>query len=231
MLTLHGFSPAFGLPDVSPFVIKAQLLLKLSGLPFEMRYSGLKGAPNGKLPWLEDGAAIIADSTRIRWHLEQQHGVDFSGGYDANALAVAWAVEKMLEDHCYWLGVYARWADDSNFSSSTVKLFRKVPLPMRALVSWMVRRRFNAALHAQGTSRLSDADRARLAQELMRSVAVILGDKPYLLGDTPCGADATVFAFIATALSPNFTSSLREAAQAQPNLVAYVARLRETYFA
>ena len=231
MLTLHGFGPAFGLSDVSPFVVKAQLLLKLSGVPFEMRYSSLKGAPNGKLPWLKDDAQIIADSTRIRWHLEQQHGVDFSGGYDANALAMAWAVEKMLEDHCYWLGVYARWADEHNFANSTAKMFKKIPQPMRALVSWMVRRRFVAALYAQGTSRLSDADHARLAQELMQSVAVILGDKPYLLGDTPCGADATVFAFIATALSPHFTSSLRDATEAQPNLVAYVARLREKYFA
>lgn len=231
MLILHGFGPAFGLPDVSPFVVKAQLLLKMSGLEFEMRYSGLKGAPNGKLPWLEDGEQIVADSTRIRWHLEQQHGVNFSGGYDAQALAVALAVEKMLEDHCYWLGVYARWVDDSNFSNATVKLFKKVPPVMRGAVSWMVRRRFIAALHAQGISRLSDADRARLAQELMQSVALILADKPYLLGETPCGADATVFAFVATALSPHFTSSLRDAAEAQPNFVAYVARLRGQYFA
>ena len=35
MITLYTFGPAFGLPDPSPFVMKAQMLLKLAKLPFE----------------------------------------------------------------------------------------------------------------------------------------------------------------------------------------------------
>ena len=34
MITLYSFGPMFGLPDASPFVTKAEMLLKLSGLPF-----------------------------------------------------------------------------------------------------------------------------------------------------------------------------------------------------
>ena len=37
MITLYTFGPAFGLPDASPFVIKAELLLKLAGLPYQTR--------------------------------------------------------------------------------------------------------------------------------------------------------------------------------------------------
>ena len=32
MITLYTFGPYFGLPDASPFVIKAMLLLKFAGL-------------------------------------------------------------------------------------------------------------------------------------------------------------------------------------------------------
>ncbi|MDR6871877.1 hypothetical protein J2Y55_002890 [Bosea sp. BE125] len=35
MITLHSFGPGFGLPDPSPFCIKAEILLRMAGLPFE----------------------------------------------------------------------------------------------------------------------------------------------------------------------------------------------------
>ena len=34
MITLYTFGPAFGLPDPSPFVMKAEVLLKMAGLPY-----------------------------------------------------------------------------------------------------------------------------------------------------------------------------------------------------
>ncbi|MGO4611244.1 glutathione S-transferase C-terminal domain-containing protein, partial [Variovorax sp. 2RAF20] len=45
-----------------------------------------------------------------------------------------------------------------------------------------------------------------------------------------CGADATVFAFMAGALCPLFETPIRTAAESHPNLVAYVARMRERYY-
>ena len=35
MITLRTFGPYFGLPDASPFVIKAMLLLKFAGLEYQ----------------------------------------------------------------------------------------------------------------------------------------------------------------------------------------------------
>jgi hypothetical protein len=37
VITLHTFGPAFGLPDSSPFVTKADVLLKLSGVARGMK--------------------------------------------------------------------------------------------------------------------------------------------------------------------------------------------------
>lgn len=86
MITLYTFGPAFGLPDPSPFVTKAEMLLKLAGLPYQTNTKGFRKAPKGKLPYIEDAGTIIPDSTFIRWHLEQKYHVDFDrGGRPPNA--------------------------------------------------------------------------------------------------------------------------------------------------
>ena len=50
MLKLNVFGPYFGLPDGSPFCIKALMLLKMSGLPFEAVKMSFSKTPKGKAP-------------------------------------------------------------------------------------------------------------------------------------------------------------------------------------
>ena len=66
--------------------------------------------------------------------------------------------------------------------------------------------------------------------EGMDAVADILGAKPFLLGDRPCGADATAFAFIAGALTPFFDDPARDKAMKRANLVAYRDRGMAEWF-
>lgn len=63
MITLYSFGPGFGLPDPSPFVTKAEVLLKMAELPYRSDTTGFKKAPKGKLPYIDDGGEIISDST------------------------------------------------------------------------------------------------------------------------------------------------------------------------
>jgi glutathione S-transferase len=146
MITLHTFGPAFGLPDPSPFVIKAETLLKMSGLPYRTRTGELGKAPKGKLPYIEDDGELIADSTFIRWHLERKHRVDFDRGLDAEQRATAWAFEKMAEDHLYWALVDALWLDDANFRKGPARFFAKIPAPLRPFVIATVRRQLRTRL-------------------------------------------------------------------------------------
>jgi glutathione S-transferase len=64
----------------------------------------------------------------------------------------------------------------------------------------------------------------------MFALSVQLGDKPYLMGDTPCGTDATAFAALAGILTPFFNSSLRERTEHFKNLTAYVDRMMLQYY-
>ncbi len=230
VITLYAFGPAFGLPDPSPFVMKAEMLLKMSGLPYRTDVKGFRKAPRGKLPFIRDGDEIIADSTLIRLHLEECHKIDFDKGLSASERGIAWAVEKLCEDHLYWLIVHARWLVATNFERGPATFFKALPSPVRPLAKFMIRRQLRRTLHGQGISRYSDPERTILADRAFASISAVLGDKPYLMGSEPCGADATVFAFVTGALCPHFETNLRTAAEGYPNLRNYSARLTNQYF-
>ena len=83
MITLYTFGPGMGLPDPSPFVMKAELLLKMSGQPYRVDTKGFSKAPKGKLPYIDDDGEIVADSTFIRWHLEKKYKLDLDRGLPA----------------------------------------------------------------------------------------------------------------------------------------------------
>ena len=140
MITLYAFGPNFGLPDSSPFVTKSEVLLATSGLPFKIDTSGFRKAPKGKLPYMNDGDKIVADSTFIRDHLQSVHGIDFDKGLTPEQRAIGWAFEKMCEDHLYWAIVDARWMVDANFDKGPRRFFDAVPAPIRPLDYWQVRR-------------------------------------------------------------------------------------------
>lgn len=230
MITLYTFGPAFGLPDASPFVTKAEMLLKFAGLPYRTERGSLRHAPKGKLPYLDDMGRIVADSTLIRWHLEKTYRIDFDEGLTDAERGVAWAVEKLMEDNLYWVVARVRWLDVNNFNKGPAMFFRGVPAPVRGLVERLVRRKVRQMLWGQGLGRHSDEELLALASQGIRSIADILGDKPYLMGDKPCGADATLFAFASGLLCPLFESPIRTAAESHRNVVDYVARMRAMYY-
>ena len=225
MITLYTFGPAFGLPDPSPFVMKAQMLLKIAKVDYQENTKGFFRAPKGKLPFIDDNGTIVADSTLIRLHLEQKHGIDFDRGLSTRDRGVAWATEKMLEDHLYWVLVYWRWMKDDNFERGPANIFRRVPAFVRPMVKWRVRGKVRRNLHGHGISRHNETEMTALSDRAFEALSQVLGDNRYLMGDEPCGADATAFAFIAGALSPVFESPAHAKARTLPNLTAYRDRM------
>lgn len=222
MIQLFQFAPALGLPNASPFCMKVETYLRMAGLPFECVNHGnpLKG-PRGKLPYIDDGGTKVADSTFIRLHLEDTRRIDFDAGLTPEQRGVAWAVEKMLEDHLYWALVDSRWTRDADFDHGPRRFFDAIPGPVRPMVIGLVRRQVKRNLWGHGLGRHERSDIERLAARSIESVAAVLGDKPFLAGDQPCGADATVFAFILGLLCQHFDGPTRDVGLQHANLVAY----------
>jgi glutathione S-transferase len=230
MITLYGSGANFGLPDASPFVTKVETLLLMSKLPFRKAQMSFSKAPKGKIPYIDDGGALLGDSTFIRWHLEQKYGVDFDNGLTAEQRAIAWAFEKMAEDNLYWVSVHTRWMDDANFHRGPAVFFKSVPAAIRPLVVAMIRRRVRQSLHGHGMGRHGPSEITALGLRSLDAIADFLGDKPFFLGAEPVGADATIFAFVISAMCPVFTSALQQAAAGHDNLRRYVGRMTAQFY-
>jgi glutathione S-transferase len=230
MITVHGFGPYFGLPDGSPFVMKTMLMLKWAGLEYRHRESGVAQAPRGKVPYVEDSGVIIPDSTLIRFHIENKYGHDFDTGLTAEQRAIAWSIEKMVEEHLYFALIDIRWRDDANFAAGPAHFFDRLPALFRPLVRRIVRRRMMKTLHLQGTSRYTKAEVERISCRDVDAIAAVLGDKPFLMGEQPCIADASVFGILANLLVPIFETEVRQRIESHQNLVRYVNAMKRDFF-
>ena len=230
MLTLHVFGPLFGLPDASPFCIKALTLMKMSGLAFEAKQMSFKQAPKGKAPYLVDGSKVVADSYFIQRHLEISHSVDFSGGYKTQDLAKGWPVERMLEEHFYFLAMNIRWLRDENFWIGPYQFFAGVPALIRPVIARIVRKKIIKTQHLQGLGRHSAEQRFELAKGDLAAIESLLQKNRFLLGNKPSGADASVFGFIWTAECPYFKSEIGDYIRSRPVLMNYLSEMRGRYF-
>ncbi len=229
-LLLHGFGPAFGLPEASPYVTKTEVHLKMLGLPYRKVVKGFAGAPKGKLPYIDDGGTLVADSTFIRAHLERTHGVDLDEGLDARARAEAWAIERLLEDHLGFAMSYFRWCVPESFDKGPAHFFDGAPEPVRAKLREDAQARVKAVQHGQGMGRHSVAEIAELGGRSLAAVSTLLGDRPFLMGERLSGADAIAFGMLAGVMTPFFDTELQREAASHANLVAYVERMMARFF-
>jgi Glutathione S-transferase N-terminal domain/Glutathione S-transferase, C-terminal domain len=230
MITLYGSSPMFGLPQASPFVAKAELLLKLSGLPYKGAKADLRKAPKGKMPYIDDDGVVIPDSAFIRMHLEKKHGIDFSGGYSAYEQGVGWALNALLEDHIYWLNIHDRWMDDENFFKGPVQFFNEAPAIIRPLIVKMVRKQVRKNSRAHGLGRHTAEERLELGKKAVDSVSNILGGNTYALGKRVCGTDASVYGVMNSLSCSYFRSEIGEYARTKTNIVDYLKRMTAEFY-
>jgi glutathione S-transferase len=230
MLKIYGFGRAPGLPDLSPYVLKTMTLLKMAGVDYVVDTRGFMKAPKGKLPFIDDDGCVVADSTLIRFYLENKRGVDFDAGLTSQQRAQSWAVEKYCEDRLLAFIAFHRWDGDANFARGVGAYFDKMlPAPIRAPLKWVIRRGI-VRRYKHSLARFSRDELAAFAARDAEALATLLGDKPFLMGELPCAADAAVFATLTLLLDPATDSPLRDAALARPNLAAYRDRMMQRYF-
>jgi glutathione S-transferase len=230
VIILYGFGPGFGLPEISPFVTKTEVQLKMAGLPYRKERARPTASPKGQLPFVEDEGEAIADSTFIRAHLEGKYGFDFDAPLSLQDRARAWAFERLIEHHLYWAMVGARWVDPENFAKGPAHFFDAAPEHLRERLREDAQFRVAENYLLSGLGRHAPDEDIDLAVRSLFALSVQLGDKPYVMGNSPCGTDATAFGALAGILTPFFSSQLRERTERFENLTAYVDRMMQQYY-
>jgi glutathione S-transferase len=230
MIILYGLGPGFDLPEISPFVTKTEVQLKMAGLAYRKERALPPASPKGQLPFIVDGAETIADSTFIRAHIEGKTGFDFDAPLNLQQRAQAWAFERMIEHHIYSALVGARWIDPENFAKGPAHFFDGAPEHLQDKLREDAQFRIAENYLLSGLGRHAPDDDVDLAVRSLFALSVQLGDKSYLMSDTPCGTDATAFAVLAGILTRYFDSPLRQRTEQFGNLNAYVDRMMLQYY-
>lgn len=232
MIILNGTGapPQFNMPSASPFSIKAETLLKMARIEYEKGTDFLDKAPKGKIPFIYDEDKNLGDSTFIRMHLEEKYGADFNGDYTSAELAIGWALEKMMEEHLYFIILYFRWVIDKNFDIGPRFFFMQIPEESRETIIGQIRSDVKNRIFLQGLGRHTHDEMNKLAKLDIDSVSNILGDKLFILGDEPCGYDASIHACLWAAACPLFEIELGEYVRNNPKLLAYLKRMNELYY-
>src|ERR1700751_1356039 len=114
MIHLHAFAPLWGLVDISPFVTKVDVYLRLTNLPYKLvpfSMESFAAVPKGKLPYIVDGEERIADSNFIIDHLKKRYGDPLDAKLDPTERATGHTIKRMLEENFYWVLVNERWRE------------------------------------------------------------------------------------------------------------------------
>jgi glutathione S-transferase len=197
MIKLLTYKEAFGQFSASPFCVKAAWLLNMAGEAWERKdLNDPRKMPNQKLPAIKVGERLIPDSDNIRAYLEEQ-GTDFEPGLSDSEKSTARAFIRMAEEHLYFHQVMDRWGNDKNWEIIREIFFTEIPKPLRNFISGGIRKGALKGLHQQGVSRLSEEDRLARVEHDLVAISTRLTHHPFLFGDRPTAADASVAAVIA----------------------------------
>lgn len=224
MITLYGAGANFGLPEVSPYVTKTEVHLRMAGLAYAKEAATPQMSPKGQLPWLDDDGELIADSHFIRQHLERKYGLDFDEGLTGAERAQAWAIERMVENHLGWTLV-VRWLIPENYAKGPAQFFSALPPAMQEDMRRDIQGRIGESLRAVGVGRHTEAEILGLGVRSLAALSALLGEKPFLMGRRPTGVDAIAFGVLAGLMVPYFEAPIRHRAMSFRNLVAYVDRM------
>jgi glutathione S-transferase len=231
MLTLHQGPAAFGIGNVSPFCLKLESYLRMTGIPYKAKAAEFGKAPKGKIPFIEEDGSYQGDSQLIIEHLKRKHGDPLDAKLGAEDIAKGHLVRRVLEESLYWQIVHERWISEEGWRVYKPVFEAIFPPVVGKLVVPMIRRGMTKAARTQGLGRHRPEEILEMGKADISALATALGDKPYLLGEQPTSFDAAFYAFIVSIIAFPVDSPLRKYTLEQQNLVRYCERFQQRFFA
>lgn len=222
MIRLHQYPAAAGLPSLSPFCVKVEWFLRQHGIPYESvtEWNPRRG-PKGKMPFIEHGGEIIADSTFIVDYLRRKFGIEEDLSVEERAIAGAF--QRLIEENLYWVILYARWGDPAGWRYVRGEFASFFPWGTGPVVLCLIRWSLLRQLRAQGIGRHRPDEIYAIGERDLRCLSDFLGDKKFLLGDRWTSVDATASAFLSFIARMPYENPLRASLRARPNLVRYAS--------
>lgn len=231
MITLYQTPTAWGTPNLSPFCIKLESYLRMIGQTYQVQPADLRKAPKGKVPYVDVDGRLMGDSQFIIEYLKQKFGDTLDAKLTAEQMAIGHTVRRMLEESTYWNIVYTRWVDEAGWRAYVPVLETMLPVVLGNVMLPVLRRKMFKTLHAQGMGRHNFDEVQKLGKDDITALSTIMGNRPFLLGETPTSFDASVYAFLVGIIAFPVDSDFKQHTLSQGNLVEYCARFKSRFFA
>ncbi|MFD9665393.1 glutathione S-transferase C-terminal domain-containing protein [Rhodococcus sp. NPDC059968] len=236
MITIYGYTPAFGVPDISPYVTKIVNYLTFTGVDFEHKTQDLatldQDSPHGKLPYIVDSDGTkVGDSNTIIAYLKDKYGDKLDADLSAKDRALSLSFSRLVEEHLYWSGIIQpRYREDSGWETYIPCIVGggEVTPELRAFLD-AFRVRVVEGFNGQGMGRR----KAEVVVDFFRAdvdaLSDFLGDSEYFLGSELRSIDATVYSIIRHIADQPQEWLGAGYVQTKPNLMAYLDRIRKQY--
>jgi glutathione S-transferase len=142
MIKLYSFGTSFGVMDPSPFVVKVDTFLRMSGLSYKAlpNFNNIKKSPKGKLPFIEDDGNKIADSSFIIDYLTQKYDLSLDAFLTVEQKALSHLITKSIDENLYWCLVYSRWIADDTWPLINKAFFGNLPWPLKLFLPALIRK-------------------------------------------------------------------------------------------
>ncbi|MCH9644187.1 MAG: glutathione S-transferase family protein [Gammaproteobacteria bacterium] len=231
MIKLYQFYGCWNLPSASPFCVKLETYLRMTGIPYEIsRLQDPRKTPKGKLPYVEYKGEKIGDSSLVIERLKAEFGDVLDQHLTSEQKATSLAFQRLLEEHLYWVIAYTRWVEKENWAKTKVAYFGGMPPLIRKFVPEMIRKNVVKNIHEQGVGRHTQEEIYKMGCDDLDALSVLLGEKEYFFNNKPSSLDAIAYAFTTGVLYPPLPSRLKTHAATISNLKQHVDRIEERYY-
>ncbi|KAK5980518.1 hypothetical protein GCK32_007728 [Trichostrongylus colubriformis] len=234
---LVQFPRAGCIPSTSPFALKVETWLRMAEVPYtNISNEFTKMSNKGQIPFVEVNGRQVADSNFIIDHLiEEFHKKNIDDRLTPMEKSYARAYHALVEDSLRWVWMYQRGRDNKWFATDKGFLPYMSGIKKFAFKNFMceqLRKKIMSQATAQGMGRNSPEEVVIIAKKDLDAISMFLGNKRYFFGDRPATLDCTMFAHLTQFLyTPLVTPEIKTHMEQQtPNLVAFVNRMKETYW-
>lgn len=230
MLKLYQFERTWGIPNLSPFCCKIETYLRMAGIEYEIKSTLPFSAPKGKLPYIKDNNKALGDSRFIIHHLKSAYK-DLDKDLSDAELAISVAMQRLLDEHLFWVLLYSRWQyTDENWQINKKAIFGGLPPFIRDIVANRWRPKIKRQIYGHGTGRHQAEEIFTLGKQDIDALSTSLGSKRYFLGDQPTTLDTSAFGHLINIISCPIESPLKEYGLSKNNLVDYINRIKEEFY-
>jgi glutathione S-transferase len=221
----------WGLPSVSPFCLRLDAFLQMTGIEHEaITASTPFPGPKKKAPWIEFGDRKLGDSSIIIAFLKREFGVDPDAHLPDEQRGIAIAIQRLVEEHLYWAMVYDRWCRDDNWPILKGTVLGGIPAPVRAIIAPRARSGVRKQLAGHGMGLHSEEEIEAIARDDLAALASILGERSFVFGDKPSMADAAIYSVLANIRYVGFSSPMKAMIEGHTNLAAMIDRFRDAVY-